>query len=183
MLNYSNFVCVPNKISPCKCWPLLSNIRRISGQLLCVHMCARARPVVSDSATPWTIVLQASLSMEFSRQEYRCRLPFPSPGESSSPRYQTCLSCISCIGKQALYQLRHQGSPQCDMNVQQVPVPSVPNWGSSQQIKGLLSLLMASDADLHQPAHRYSCSWTRPPAVKQLLGDQGAEALQSHRIL
>ena len=31
-------------------------------------------------ATPWTIALQGSLSMEFSRQEYWSRLPFPTPG-------------------------------------------------------------------------------------------------------
>ena len=30
-------------------------------------------------ATPWTIAHQASLSMEFSRQEYWSGLPFPSP--------------------------------------------------------------------------------------------------------
>ena len=29
--------------------------------------------------TPWTVARQAPLSMEFSRQEYRSRLPFPSP--------------------------------------------------------------------------------------------------------
>ena len=30
-------------------------------------------------ATPWTVDYQASLSMEFSRQEYWSGLPFPSP--------------------------------------------------------------------------------------------------------
>ena len=29
--------------------------------------------------TPWTVAYQASQSMEFSRQEYWSRLPFPSP--------------------------------------------------------------------------------------------------------
>ena len=38
--------------------------------------------VVSDSfATPWTVACQASLSMEFSRQQYWYGLPFPSPGD------------------------------------------------------------------------------------------------------
>ena len=32
-------------------------------------------------ATPWTIVLQAPLSMEFSSQEYWSGLPFLSPGD------------------------------------------------------------------------------------------------------
>ena len=31
--------------------------------------------------TPWTIALQAPLSMGFSRQEYWSVLPFPSPGD------------------------------------------------------------------------------------------------------
>ena len=32
-------------------------------------------------ATQWTVVHQAPLSMEFSRQEYWSGLPFPSPGD------------------------------------------------------------------------------------------------------
>ena len=35
-------------------------------------------------ATPWTIAHQAPLSMEFSRQEYWSRLPFPTPGDLPS---------------------------------------------------------------------------------------------------
>ena len=35
---------------------------------------------MSDSATPWTVALQAPLSMRFSKQEYWSGLPFPSPG-------------------------------------------------------------------------------------------------------
>ena len=33
------------------------------------------------AAGAWTVTLQAPLSMEFSRQEYWCGLPFPSPGD------------------------------------------------------------------------------------------------------
>ena len=58
--------------------------------------------------TALTIAHQAPLSMGFPRQEYWSGLPFPSPGESSRPRDWTC---ISCIDKQILYQLNHQGSP------------------------------------------------------------------------
>ena len=36
-------------------------------------------------ATPWTVAHQASLSMEFSRQEYWSRLPFPTPGDLPDP--------------------------------------------------------------------------------------------------
>ena len=40
-------------------------------------------------ATPWILACQASLPMEFSRQEYWSGKPFPSPGESFQPRDQT----------------------------------------------------------------------------------------------
>ena len=40
-----------------------------------------SRSVLSDSATTWTVILQASLSMGFSRQEYWSGLPCPSPGD------------------------------------------------------------------------------------------------------
>ena len=35
--------------------------------------------------TPWTVALQASLSMVFSRQEYWSGFPFPSPGDLPNP--------------------------------------------------------------------------------------------------
>ena len=34
---------------------------------------------------PWTVALQAPLSMEFSRQEYWSGLPCPSPGDLPDP--------------------------------------------------------------------------------------------------
>ena len=36
-------------------------------------------------ATPWTVAYQAPPSMEFSRQEYWSRLPFPSPEDLPDP--------------------------------------------------------------------------------------------------
>ena len=36
-------------------------------------------------ATPWAVAYHAPLSMGFSRQEYWCRLPFPSPEDLSDP--------------------------------------------------------------------------------------------------
>ena len=36
-------------------------------------------------ATPWTVALQAPLSVGFSRQEYWSGLPFPSPGDLPNP--------------------------------------------------------------------------------------------------
>ena len=45
--------------------------------------------VMSDSAAPRTVVHQAPLSMEFSRQEHWSGLPFPSPGDLPDPRIKS----------------------------------------------------------------------------------------------
>ena len=37
------------------------------------------------TVTPWATARQAPLSMEFSRQEYWSRLPFPSSGDLPNP--------------------------------------------------------------------------------------------------
>ena len=55
-------------------------------------------------ATPWTVVHQAPLSMEFSRQEYWSGLPFPSPGDFLSQELNPGL--LHC--RQILYHLIHQ---------------------------------------------------------------------------
>ena len=44
--------------------------------------------VTSNSATLWTVALQAPLSMEFSRQKYWSVLPFPSPKDPPNPGIQ-----------------------------------------------------------------------------------------------
>ena len=41
---------------------------------------SESRSVISNSAIPWTVVHQAPLSMEFSRQEYLSGLPCPPLG-------------------------------------------------------------------------------------------------------
>ena len=42
--------------------------------------------VVCDAfAAPWTVAHQVLLFMEFSRQKYWSRLPFPSPGDLPDP--------------------------------------------------------------------------------------------------
>ena len=40
---------------------------------------------VQVSVIPWTVAYQAAPSMGFSRQEYWCGLPFPSPGDPLDP--------------------------------------------------------------------------------------------------
>ena len=46
---------------------------------------SESRSVMSYSAAPWIVAHQAPLPVEFSRQEYWSRLPFPSPGDLSNP--------------------------------------------------------------------------------------------------
>ena len=41
--------------------------------------------IVPNSATSWTVALQAPLSIGFSRQEYWSGLPFPTPGHLPDP--------------------------------------------------------------------------------------------------
>ena len=48
-------------------------------------MCAQFLSHVQLFVTPLTIAHQATLSMEFSRQEYWSELSFPSPGDLPDP--------------------------------------------------------------------------------------------------
>ena len=50
-----------------------------------VTVCVFSRSVMSHTVIPWTVVHQAPLSMEFSRQEYQSRSPFPIPGDLPDP--------------------------------------------------------------------------------------------------
>ena len=54
----------------------------------------------------WTVAHHASLSMEFSRQEYQSWLPFPSPGDFPNPGIKP--RSLHC--RQILYQLNYEGS-------------------------------------------------------------------------
>ena len=51
-------------------------------QLLC---CIQSVSHVRFFVASWTVVHQAPLSMEFSRQEYWSGLPFPTPGKFPDP--------------------------------------------------------------------------------------------------
>ena len=48
---------------------------------MCVLCCVLSLSVVSNSTTLWTVARQAPLPIEFSRQEYWSRVPFPTPGD------------------------------------------------------------------------------------------------------
>ena len=52
---------------------------------VCVHAPVHVLSCLRLFATPWTAVHQAPLSMEFSRQEYWSKLPFPTLGDLPDP--------------------------------------------------------------------------------------------------
>ena len=56
--------------------------------------------------TPWTVVHQAPLSMEFSKQEYWSGLPFPPPGDLPNPGIEPASSALQADS----LLLSHQGS-------------------------------------------------------------------------
>ena len=57
----------------------------IPDQLGCTSSFGR----VQFYATPWTVACQASLSVEFSKQEYWSGLPFPTAGDLPEPGIQS----------------------------------------------------------------------------------------------
>ena len=81
--------------------PDWSNVKRHILELICLLSCFSS---VQLFVTLCTVACQAPLSLEFSRQEYWSGLRFSSSKESSQPRDRTCVSYVSCIGSQVLYQ-------------------------------------------------------------------------------
>ena len=53
--------------------------------------CAHVLGCIQLFVTLWTVAYQVPLSMEFSRQEYWSRLPFPIPGYLPHPRIKPSL--------------------------------------------------------------------------------------------
>ena len=49
------------------------------------HVCVRSLSCVQLFATSWTVARQSPLAMEFSRQEYWSKLPFPTPSDLPIP--------------------------------------------------------------------------------------------------
>ena len=70
-------------------------------------------------ATPWAVVHQAPLSMEFPRQDYWRRLPFPSPGDLLNPGIKLTSPALQGI----LHLLSHQGSLKL-ISIRLLPFPS-----------------------------------------------------------
>ena len=62
---------------------MLSCKKKVLFYKVCVYVSVLSR--VQLFATSWTVALQAPLSIEFSRQEYWIRLPFPPPADLPGP--------------------------------------------------------------------------------------------------
>ena len=62
---------------------------------VCVRMHAQSLSRVPLFAIPWTVAHQAPLSMEFSRQEYWCELPFPTSEDLPQPGIKTASLALS----------------------------------------------------------------------------------------
>ena len=71
--------------------------------------CMRAQSCLT-LATPWTAACQA-LSVEFSRQEYCSRLPFPSPGGLPNPGFKPCISPVFPALPGVFFTTEPPGSP------------------------------------------------------------------------
>ena len=72
---------------------------------VCVCVCVSCS-VMSNCATSWTVVCQAPLPMEFSRQEYWSRLSFSFPEDLTQGLNLSLPHC-----RQILYHLSHLESP------------------------------------------------------------------------
>ena len=81
-----------------------------------ICMCTQSLSRVGLFVTLWTVVAhQAPVSMEFSRQEYWSRLPFPTPGNFPDPGIET--ASLHLFHQQASsLPLCHLGSPICKYN-------------------------------------------------------------------
>ena len=62
-------------------------------------------------ATPWTVACQAPPSLGFSRQEYRCGLPCPPPGNLPDPEIEPASPVAPALQGKSLL-LSHWGSMQ-----------------------------------------------------------------------
>ena len=107
MQSASQFICCLSSWSdhwPC-IWPLLVSHEHLKS--LPMPFVLRYSVMSNSWATPWTVALQASLSMEFSRKEYWNGLPFPSPG--NLPTQASNSHLLNC--GQILNRLSYQGRP------------------------------------------------------------------------
>ena len=72
-------------------------------------MCVCSLSCVRLFATPWTVALEAPLSMGFSRQEHWSDLPFPSSGDLPDPGIKPPFSAALALQAGSLVPLGETG--------------------------------------------------------------------------
>ena len=72
-----------------------------------LNECASVLSRVQLFATSWTVARQAFLSMEFSQARILEWVAISYSGGSSLPKYQTFISCVSCISSGFFFLLLH----------------------------------------------------------------------------
>ena len=76
--------------------------------VICVCMCVLSH--VQPFMTLWTVACQAPLSMEFSRQEYLCGVPFATPGDLPDPGIRLMSPASPAVAGRFFLPLCHLGS-------------------------------------------------------------------------
>ena len=104
------------------------------GLWCCVQLLSHIRLFV----TPWTVALQAPLSMNFFRQENWSGFPFPSPEDLPDPGTEPTSPVFPALQVYSL-PLSHQGSPSTLIDTIQI------SFGDSSSFPVLLSLQCPCD--------------------------------------
>ena len=73
-------------------------------------MHAQSLTLVQLFVTPWTVACLTPPSMEFSRQECRSGLPFPTPGDLPDPGIEP-MSPVACALADRIYTTAPSGKP------------------------------------------------------------------------
>ena len=109
--NPLQYSCLENPKDGGAWWALVHGVTKSRTQLsdftsLRFTIVVQSLSCVQLFETPWTVVCQNSLSVEFCRQEYWSELSFPSPGDLPDPGIKLCL--LHC--RWILYPLSHLGN-------------------------------------------------------------------------
>ena len=112
-LNNKKYVDKEIKQPYCLCGEGFNGLDRRRNQ---PRVCVSALSPVWLFAAPWTVALQAPLSMEFSGQAYCSGLPFPPPGDLPNPGIKT-VSLVPPALAGRLFTTVPPGSPRTSHNI------------------------------------------------------------------
>ena len=109
-----------------KIWDVFFKVRHNNN--CTTYVCVCELSFIHLFVTPWTIALQAPLTMEFSRQEYWSRLPFPTPGDLHYPgiESESSVSTVSPALAGRFFTPEPSGKPIAYVEVQVLITQSCP---------------------------------------------------------